>query len=94
MEAIMRAVCANFDCKLTEFNGEDSNVYVLVNFPPTVALSKLVNSLNNPPADCGRSSPASCPTTTEPIGSDLERAHPRPPSVTSRRRRPSLAAPS
>lgn len=30
---------------LAEFNGETSHVHLLVNFPPKVAISKLVNSL-------------------------------------------------
>ena len=41
----MRAVCADFECELVEFNGENNHVHLLVNFPPKVALSKLVNSL-------------------------------------------------
>jgi putative transposase len=45
MEAIMRAVCGDFGCELVEFNGETEHVHLLVNFPPTVALSRLVNSL-------------------------------------------------
>ncbi|WP_446212853.1 IS200/IS605 family transposase [Micromonospora sp. IBSANI012] len=45
MEEIMRAVCTDFDTDLIEFNGEDNHVHLLVNFPPKVALSKLVNSL-------------------------------------------------
>ena len=45
MEEIMRAVCADFETELVEFNGEDNHVHLLVNFPPKVALSKLVNSL-------------------------------------------------
>jgi putative transposase len=45
MEEIMRAVCAGFETGLAEFNGEASHVHLLVNFPPKVALSKLVNSL-------------------------------------------------
>jgi putative transposase len=45
MEEIMRAVCADFDTELVEFNGEDNHVHLLVNFPPKVALAKLVNSL-------------------------------------------------
>ncbi len=28
-----------------EFNGEDNHVHLLVNFPPKVAVTKLVNSL-------------------------------------------------
>lgn len=45
MEEIMRAVCADFECELAEFNGENNHVHLLVNLPPKVALSKLVNSL-------------------------------------------------
>ncbi|WP_156726578.1 IS200/IS605 family transposase [Streptomyces apocyni] len=45
MEEIMRAVCEDFECELVEFNGEDNHIHLLVNFPPKVALSKLVNSL-------------------------------------------------
>ncbi|MFI5489077.1 IS200/IS605 family transposase [Micromonospora echinaurantiaca] len=45
LEEIMRAVCADFECDLVEFTGESEHVHLLVNFPPKVALSKLVNSL-------------------------------------------------
>ncbi|MFE1961909.1 IS200/IS605 family transposase [Streptomyces sp. NPDC059479] len=45
MEEIMRAVCEDFECELVEFNGENNHVHLQVNFPPKVALSKLVNSL-------------------------------------------------
>jgi putative transposase len=45
MEEIMRAVCADFETELVEFNGHNSHIHLLVNFPPKVALSKLVNSL-------------------------------------------------
>jgi putative transposase len=45
LEDIMRDVCADFECELVEFNGENNHVHLLVNFPPKVALSKLVNSL-------------------------------------------------
>jgi putative transposase len=45
IEEIMRAVCADFETELAEFNGEANHVHLLVNFPPKVALSKLVNSL-------------------------------------------------
>ncbi|WP_433512021.1 IS200/IS605 family transposase [Nonomuraea sp. CA-143628] len=41
----MRDVSADFETGLTEFNGEDNHVHLLVTFPPKVALSKLVNSL-------------------------------------------------
>jgi putative transposase len=45
MEQIMRDMCADFGCELAEFNGEPRHVHLLVNFPPTVAISRLVNSL-------------------------------------------------
>jgi putative transposase len=45
MEESMREVCADFECEPVEFNGEDNHVHLLVNFPPKVAISRLVNSL-------------------------------------------------
>lgn len=45
MGQIMRDVCADFESELAEFNGESNHVHLLVNFPPKVALSRLVNSL-------------------------------------------------
>lgn len=44
-EEVMRKVCADFGCELREFNGEDDHVHLLVGFPATVELSRLVNSL-------------------------------------------------
>ena len=41
----MEQVCADFDVHLVEFNGEDDHVHLLVEYPPTVQLSRLVNSL-------------------------------------------------
>jgi putative transposase len=38
-------VRADFETGLAEFNGESNHVHLLVNFPPKVALSRLVNSL-------------------------------------------------
>ena len=45
MEEIIRDVCRDFECELAEFNGAANHVHLLVRFPPTVALSRLVNSL-------------------------------------------------
>ena len=45
MQEIMRAVCAGFGTELAEFNGGASHVHLVVNFPPALALSRLVNSL-------------------------------------------------
>ena len=44
-EEVMRAVCADFETELVEFNGEKDHVHLLVHYPPKVQLSKLVNSL-------------------------------------------------
>ena len=41
----MSAVCVDFGAELAEFNGETDHVHLLVRYPPTVTLSKLVNSL-------------------------------------------------
>lgn len=40
----MRVVCAQFEVELAEFNGEQDHIHMLINFPPKVAISKLVNS--------------------------------------------------
>jgi putative transposase len=45
MRPILTAVCRDFEAELVEFDGEDDHVHLLVNYPPKVALSKLVNSL-------------------------------------------------
>ncbi|MFE2474298.1 IS200/IS605 family transposase, partial [Streptomyces mirabilis] len=44
-EEIMRAVCADFETELVEFNGEADHVHLLVHYPPKVAISRLVGSL-------------------------------------------------
>lgn len=45
LEEILHDVCADFEVELVEFNGETDHVHLLVNFPPKVAISHLVNSL-------------------------------------------------
>jgi putative transposase len=45
MEAIRWDVCADFEAEMAEFNGEANPAHLPVNFPPKVALSRLVNSL-------------------------------------------------
>ncbi|MGW6916984.1 IS200/IS605 family transposase [Kitasatospora sp. NPDC054939] len=44
-EEIMRKVCTDFEAELKEFNGERDHVHLLVEYPPKVAVSGLVNSL-------------------------------------------------
>jgi putative transposase len=38
-------ICTDFEADLVEFEGEGDHVHLLVNYPPKVAVSKLVNSL-------------------------------------------------
>ena len=38
-------ICADFEAQLVEMDGERDRVHLLVNYPPKVALSSLVNSL-------------------------------------------------
>ena len=54
MEEITGDVCADFGAELAEFNGEPEHVHLLVNFPPTVAIFRLVNSLKGCPRGGGR----------------------------------------
>ncbi len=42
---VMAETCNDFGATLTEFNGEQDHVHLLVHYPPTVRLSTLVNSL-------------------------------------------------
>ena len=44
-ENIIREVCESFGATLDEFNGETDHVHLLVRYPATVTVSKLVNSL-------------------------------------------------
>lgn len=45
MRYIFKDICQDFEVSLAEMNGEPDHVHLLVNFPPKVAVSKLVNSL-------------------------------------------------
>jgi putative transposase len=45
MEEITRAVSADFNTELVEFNGEHNHIHLPVNFPPKVTVAKLVDSL-------------------------------------------------
>ncbi len=45
LHRILADVCKDFDAELIEFNGERDQVHLLINYPPKVALSALVNSL-------------------------------------------------
>lgn len=45
LKEVMQKVCDDFGVELAAFEGEDNHVHVLVNYPPQIQLSKLVNSL-------------------------------------------------
>jgi len=45
LKGIFTKVCQDFRAELVECSGEDDHVHLLVTYPPTVTLSRLVNSL-------------------------------------------------
>ena len=45
LHMIFNSVCIDFEAHLVEFEGEGDHVHLLVEYPPRVAISKLVNSL-------------------------------------------------
>jgi putative transposase len=44
-EAATRKACGDFGAALRELNGEDDHVHLLVEYPPKIAASSLMNSL-------------------------------------------------
>jgi putative transposase len=45
MQTLFSSVCMDFEAELAEFDGQGDHVHLLVNYPPKVSVSKLVNSL-------------------------------------------------
>lgn len=45
LQEIFASVCTDFEAELIEMDGKDDHVHLLVEYPPKVAVSKLVNSL-------------------------------------------------
>ena len=45
LRSIFAKTCADFEAQLIEMDGEDDHVHLLVEYPPKVAVSNLVNSL-------------------------------------------------
>ena len=45
LKIIFTEVCNDFEACLSEFEGEDDHVHLLVEYPPKISVSKLVNSL-------------------------------------------------
>ena len=45
LKEIFASVCQDFEAELVEFDGEKDHVHLLINSPPKVSVSRLVNSL-------------------------------------------------
>jgi putative transposase len=45
LRELFTKVCNDFEARLVEMDGEDDHVHLLVNYPPKVPVSSLVNSL-------------------------------------------------
>ena len=45
LRPMFASVCKDFEAELMEFDGEGDHVHLLVNYPPKVSVSNLVNSL-------------------------------------------------
>ena len=45
LRKVFVSVCTDFEAHLVEFEGEGDHVHLLVEYPPKMAISKLVNSL-------------------------------------------------
>ena len=45
LRSLFQSICKDFESELIEFNGESDHIHLLINYPPKVCISKLVNSL-------------------------------------------------
>lgn len=45
LRSVFATVCADFDASLKECDGEDDHVHLLIDYPPKISVSALVNSL-------------------------------------------------
>jgi putative transposase len=45
LHEIFTSTCEKWNTKLTDFNGESDHVHLVIDFPPDVEISKLVNNL-------------------------------------------------
>ena len=45
MKSVFEKICVDFEAELVEFDGETDHIHLIVNYPPKVSISKLVNSL-------------------------------------------------
>lgn len=45
LKAIFESICTDFEAQLVEFDGETDHVHLLINYPPKICISTLVNGL-------------------------------------------------
>lgn len=45
LKEFFASVCQDFEAELVEFDGEKDHVHLLINYPPKVSVSRLINSL-------------------------------------------------
>lgn len=45
LKQIFEDICKKMDVKLVEFDGEKDHIHLLINYPPTQSISKIVNAL-------------------------------------------------
>ena len=45
LNSIFSSICEKFEASLVECNGEDDHIHLLIEYPPKVTISKLVNNL-------------------------------------------------
>ena len=45
LKDIFLSVCTQFEAELVEFDGQSDHVHLLINYPPKITISKLVNAL-------------------------------------------------
>ena len=45
IQNVFTQICESFESELIEFDGEKDHVHLLINYPPKISISKLVNSL-------------------------------------------------
>lgn len=51
---VVAEICKDFGAELKECNGEGDHVHMLIQYPPTVQLSKMVNNLKSVTSRCMR----------------------------------------
>ena len=52
LRMIFAKVCTDFETTLVEMDREDNHVHLLIQYPPKVSVSSLVNSLKGVSAEC------------------------------------------